>query len=286
MHMVNQGIRTGLFVAGLVSAALLSASSAFAEDYEPKRLANGKPDFNGVWQATGRANYDIEPHSARAAMQLREGPFVPVPAKAVVALGSVGSVPASLGIVESGKIPYKPEALKVRDDNAANFLEKDPEVKCYLPGIPRANYMPYSFQIFHNEDALFFAYEYAGAVRNVVLEDPGPAPIDSWMGQSWAKWDGDTLVITVTDQNGETWLDRSGNYIGYGATVVERFTQTGPNTMDYEATIENPEVFTKPWTIKTTIYKMAGKDAQLQQFKCVEFVEELMYGHLRKNPLD
>lgn len=284
--MVNHYLRKGALIAGVLSLGLLAANTSLAEDYEPPRTADGKPNFNGVWQSTGRANYDIEPHSARAAMAFREGPFVPVPAKPVVALGAVGSVPGSLGIVEGGTIPYKPEALKVRDENRENWLERDPEIKCYLPGIPRANYMPYAFQIFQNEDALFFAYEYAGAVRNVLLEDPGPAPIESWMGQSWAKWDGDTLVITVTDQNGETWLDRAGNYIGYGATVVERFTLTGPNTASYEATITNPEVFTEPWTIKTTLYKMAGKDAQLQQFKCVEFVEELMYGHLRKEPLD
>lgn len=280
--MVKHSIRKGF----LLALSLVASASLLAEGFQPKRLPSGKPDFNGVWAANGRANYDIEPHSARAALQLREGPFVPVPAKAVVALGAVGSVPASLGIVEGDKIPYKADALKQRDDNRANWIERDPEIKCYLPGIPRASYMPYSFQIFHNDNALFFAYEYAGAVRNVLLEDPGPAPIDSWMGQSWAKWDGDTLVVTTTDQNGETWLDRAGNYIGYGAVVEERFTQTGTNTMDYEAKITNEDVFTKPWTIKTTIYKMAGKDAHLQQFKCVEFVEELMYGHLRKVPLD
>jgi len=284
--MVNHCLRKGVLIAGVLSLGLLAANTSFSADYKPERTAGGKPDFNGVWQASGRANYDIEPHSARAAMAFREGPFVPVPAKDVVALGAVGSVPGSLGIVEGNEIPYKEDALKVRNDNRENFLTKDPEVKCYLPGIPRANYMPYAFQIFQNAEALFFAYEYAGAVRNVLLEDPGPAPIDSWMGQSWAKWDGDTLVITTTDQNGETWLDRAGNYIGYGAVVTERFTLTGPNTATYEATIENPDVFTKHWTIKTTLYKMAGKDAQLQQFKCVEFVEELMYGHLRKEPLE
>lgn len=284
--MLSHSFRKGILFLSLVSATVLAATSTYAEDFEPKRLPSGKPDLNGVWQASGRDNYDIEPHSARAALAFRPGPFVPVPAKEVVALGAVGAVPASPGIVVGDTIPYKDEALQQRNENHENYLERDPEVKCYLPGIPRANYMPYAFQIFHNDDALFFAYEYAGAVRNVMLEDPGPAPIDSWMGQSVASWDGDTLVINVTAQNGETWLDRAGNFIGYGAEVTERFTQTGPNTMEYEATIVNPEVFTKPWQIRTTLYKMAGKDAELQQFKCVEFVEELMYGHLRKNPLD
>jgi hypothetical protein len=272
----------------LMAAATLAigAAQTSAQNWKMPRTAGGKPDLNGVWMSAGRHNYNIEPHSASAGMAMREGPLGPIPAKEVVKLGSIASVPASLGVVEGNSIPYKPEALKLRDENAANFLERDPEVKCYLPGVPRANYMPYAFQIFHNDDALFFAYEYAGAVRNILLKDPGPAPADSWMGQAWVKWDKDTAVITVTDMNGETWLDRAGNYIGYGAVVTERYTLTGPNTLAYEATIENPDVFTKPWKIAYTLYKMEGKDAQLQQFKCVEFVEELMYGHLRKNPVD
>ena len=281
-----KGMCKSLCTLVIAASFAMGAAQSSAQGWEMPRTAGGKPDLNGVWRSEGRHNYNIEPHSARAGMAMMEGPLGPIPAKEVVKLGSIASVPASLGIVEGGTIPYKPEALKQRDENAANFLTMDPEVKCYLPGMPRANYMPYAFQIFHNDDALFFAYEYAGAVRNVVLEDPGPAPIDSWMGQAWVKWEGDTAVVTVTDMNGETWLDRSGNYIGYGAVVTERYTLTGPNTMAYEATIENPDVFTKPWKIAYTLYKMEGKDAQLQQFKCVEFVEELMYGHLRKNPVE
>ncbi len=281
-----KGMYKGFCTLVLTAAFAISAGQAVAADWKMPRTAGGKPDLNGVWRSEGRANYNIEPHSARAGIAMMEGPLGPIPAKEVVKLGSIASVPASLGIVEGGTIPYKPDALKQRDENAAHVLEMDPEVKCYLPGMPRANYMPYAFQIFHNDDALFFAYEYAGAVRNVLLKDPGPAPADSWMGQSWLRWDGDTAVITVTDMNGETWLDRAGNYIGYGATVTERYTLTGPNTMAYEATIENPDVFTKPWKIAYTLYKMEGKDAQLQQFKCVEFVEELMYGHLRKHPVE
>lgn len=282
--MVNRVFNGGNLLFLLLSAVL--TVSATAQKYEPSRTADGKPNLSGTWTSFGRANYNIEPHSASAAMQMREGPIVPVPAKAVVALGAVGSVPGSLGIVEGGKIPYKPDALKMRDENHADWINRDPEIKCYLPGLPRANYMPYAFQIFHNKDALFFAYEYAGAVRNVYLKDPGPSPVDSWMGQSWLRWEGDTAVITVTDQNGESWLDRAGNYIGYGAVVTERYTLTGPNTMHYEATVENPDVFTTPWKISYTLYRLVGDDAKLQQFKCVEFVEELMYGKLRKHPLD
>ena len=156
--MVNHCIRKGVLIAGVIAVSLMAATSTFADNYKPKRTADGKPDFNGVWQTTGRANYDIEPHSASAAMALREGPFVPVPAKEVVALGAVGSVPASLGIVEGDKIPYKPEALKQRDANKENWLKADPEVKCYLPGIPRATYMPYQFQVFQNKASLPASY--------------------------------------------------------------------------------------------------------------------------------
>jgi hypothetical protein len=158
-------------------------------------------------------------------------------------------------------------------------------VKCYLPGIPRANYMDKPFQIFHSDKAVFFAYEYAGAVRNVFLTDPGEAPVDSWMGQSYGKWDGDTFVVEVTGLLPDTWLDRSGNLHGSTTKVTERWTPTSDHTMRYEATIEDEEVYTKPWKIAFNLYKLRGEDGQLQQFKCVEFVEELMYGHLRKNPL-
>ena len=257
-----------------------------ASSYRAPRGPDGKhPDLNGVWQVMNSANWDIEPHAARAALQLRPGPFVPVPAKAVVALGAVGAVPAGLGIVEGGEIPYTADAKKTRDENRANYLERDPEVKCYLPGVPRANYMHLPFQIFQSEKSMIIAYEYAGAVRNVLFTDPGPAPVDSWMGQSVAKWDGDTLVITVTGMNDRSWLDRAGNHHSDQMSVVERWTPTGPGVVRYEATITDPNTYTKPWKMSFNLYKHVGDDARLNQFKCVEFVEELMYGDLRKEPL-
>jgi hypothetical protein len=267
--------------------ASTSAAPGAARAYKAPRGPDGvHPDLNGVWQVMNTANYNIEAHPASAAMQLRAGPYVPVPAAEVVALGAIGAVPAGIGIVQGdGKIPYTADALKLRDENRAKAIENDPEVKCYLPGIPRANYMDKPFQIFHSDKAVFFAYEYAGAVRNVFLEDPGEAPIDSWMGQSYGKWDGDTFVIEVTGLLPDTWLDRSGNLHGSTTKVVERWTPTSDMTMRYEATITDEEVYTRPWTIAFNLYKRQGEDAQLQQFKCVEFVEELMYGHLRKTPL-
>ena len=231
------------------------------------------------------AGYNIEPHASSAALQMRPGPVVPVPAKDVLALGAVGSVPAGLGVVEGGEIPYKPEAKKQRDANRADWIHKDPEIKCYLPGVPRANYMSLPFQIFQSESATLIAYEYAGAVRNLLFKDPGPAPVDSWMGQSVAHWEGDTLVVVVTGMNDSTWFDRAGNFHTADMKVVERWTPTGPGVLRYEAEITDPEVFTRPWKMSMNLYKHVGDDARLMQFKCVEFVEELMYGHLRKEPL-
>ena len=266
-------------------AAKMPTKGAMAA-YRAPRGPDGKhPDLNGVWQVMNTANYNIEPHASSAALQMRPGPVVPVPAKDVLALGAVGSVPAGLGVVEGGAIPYTPEALKQRDANKADWIHKDPEIKCYLPGVPRANYMALPFQIFQSESATLIAYEYAGAVRNLQFKDPGPAPVDSWMGQSVAHWEGDTLVVVVTGMLDSTWFDRAGNFHSGDLKVTERWTPTGPGVMRYEAMIEDPATFTRPWKMSMNLYKHVGDDARLQQFKCVEFVEELMYGHLRKEPL-
>ena len=264
----------------------LSTASAEPSTYVPAAGPGGKPDLNGTWQVFNRANFNLEHHPAQSVMQLREGRVGPVPAKKLLAMGAVGAVPAGIGVVVGGKIPYKAAALKQRLENRENWLDRDPEVKCYLPGIPRATYMPFPFQILHNEDVLFFAYEYAGAVRNIHLTDPGPAPIDSWMGQSVGTWDGNTLVIEATGMNDQTWLDRAGNFHSEALKVTERFALTSPYTMSYTATLTDDKVFTKPWTLKMTLYRLVGDDARLQQFNCVPFVEELLYGHLRKKPLD
>ena len=253
--------------------------------YRAPRTPDGKPDLNGIWQANNEANYDIEMHMARPAMALRAGPYGPLPAAPVLALGAVGSVPPGVGIVEGGQIPYKPEALTKKKENQEKWLDRDPEIKCYLPGVPRANYMPQPFQILQSQSAVFFAYQYAGAVRNIYLKDPGPAPVDSWMGQSVGRWEGDTFVIEASGFNDSTWFDRSGNFHSDQMKVVERWTRTGPDVLSYEATITDPETFTRPWKISMPLYRRLEKNAQLMDFKCVEFVEELMYGAYRKKPL-
>jgi hypothetical protein len=247
---------------------------------------DGKPDLNGIWQALNEANYDLEAHIARPAMALRPGPYGPVPAPSTLALGAVGAVPPSLGVVEGGEIPYKAEALAIKKQNQQDWLNRDPEIKCYLPGVPRATYMPYPFQILQSASAITFVYEYAGTVRNILLKDPGPSPSDSWMGQSVGRWEGDTLVIDVTSLNDQTWFDRAGNFHSDKLRVEERYTRTSPDVMSYEATIEDPVIFTRPWKISMALYRRQEKNAQLLDFKCVEFVEELLYGQYRRRPLN
>src|SRR5262245_57684320 len=277
---------------GAIAGALLTAAAIpvagqnrTAAPYRAPRAADGRPDLNGIWQARGPAPYALEAHMARAALALRPGPAGPLPAAAVLSLGAVGAVPPGMGVVDGGAIPYKPEALKTRNENREHWLERDPEIKCYLPGVPRATYMPYPFQILQSSSAMFIAYEYAGATRNILLKDPGPAPVSSWMGQSVGRWDGETFVVDVTGFTDNTWFDRSGNFHSDSLHVVERYTRTAPDVISYEATIEDANVFTRPWTIRLPLYRRLDANAQLLDFKCVEFVEEMIYGKWRKNPL-
>ena len=278
-----------MYLSRLVIVLWFSISSFLvsATDYVAPRVpGTDHPDLNGIWQALNEAHYDLEMHMARASLQLRDGPQGQVPSIPTLALGAVGAVPPGMGVVEGGKIPYKPEALEKKQANQKNWIELDPEVKCYLPGVPRATYMPQPFQIFQGENSLFIAYQYAGAVRDIYLVDRGPAPVDSWMGQSDARWDGDTLVVKVTGQNDQSWFDRAGNHHSAQLVVVERYTPVGPNHIHYEATIDDPETFTEPWRISMPLYRRMDANARLMEFKCVEFVEEMMYGEWRRHPLE
>jgi hypothetical protein len=288
---MRRGVRDVIIAAVAAAAGAYIATMALPiagqapAAYRAPRLPDGKPDLNGIWQALNEANYDLEAHMARAAMQLRAGPYGPVPAAPVLALGAVGSVPPGLGVLETGEIPYLPEAAKKKKDNQEHWVERDPEIKCYLPGVPRATYMPQPFQLFQSTKSIFIAYQYAGATRDILLKDPGPAPVDSWMGQSVAHWEGDTLVVDVSGFNDQSWLDRAGDFHSDALHVVERYTRTAPDILSYEATIEDKNVFSRPWKISMPLYRRLEKNAQLLDFKCVEFVEELMYGKWRKKPL-
>ena len=271
----------GAFLAVAVTPLAGQAPAA----YRAPRTADGKPDLNGIWQALNEANYDLEMHMARPAMALRAGPYGPVAAAPVLALGAIGSVPPGMGVVEGGAIPYKPDMLAKRKENQEKWLERDPEIKCYLPGVPRATYMPQPFQILQSQSAMFIAYQYDGAVRNIFLKDPGPAPIDSWMGQSVGHWEGDTFVVEASGFNDSTWFDRAGNFHSEQLKVVERYTRTAPDVISYEATMTDPQTFARPWKISMPLYRRLEKNAQLMDFKWVEFVEELLYRQWRKKPL-
>jgi hypothetical protein len=232
------------------------------------RMPDGKPNFTGLWQALGTANWDIRDHNAQA------GPFFQ--------LGAIGAMPAGQGIVEGGEIPYTPEAAAKQKQNFQNRLKLDPEVKCYMPGIPRAHYMPFPFQIIQSQRDIAFAYEYATSNRVVNMGKFKEGAVDTWMGTSNGKWEGDTLVVDVTGLNGNSWYDRSGNFQTDHPHIVERFSLADADHINYEATIDDKTIYTRPWKISTVFYRRKEKGAQLNEFKCVEFAEELIYGDLKK----
>lgn len=263
-------------VAIALSVVAVAAYTAFAtgsggeQSYRTARTPHGAPDVSGIWQANNTANWDLEPHTAR------QGPLFQ--------LGAAFAIPPGLGVVDGGQIPYLPAALAKRNDNRANWLKLDPEIKCYMPGIPRATYMPYPFQIVQSADNILFAYEFASASRVVRMNTTARSPAPAWMGWSVGRWDGESLVIEVTDHMEETWFDRAGNYHSDALKVTERYTALDANTLQYQATIEDPKVFSKPWSISMPLYRRREPNMQLMEYKCVEFAEELMYGHLRKKP--
>jgi hypothetical protein len=259
--------------ASAASAVLLFAIPAFGQTqpYTAPRTADGKPDLSGIWQALDTsAHWDLEGHAAQPGL--------------LPELGAAGAVPPGIGIVEGGKIPYLPEAAEQRKRNFENRLAADPEIKCYMPGVPRATYMPYPFQIFQTSSHVMIVYEFANAIRTIYMQNPGPSPVDSWMGWSVGRWEGDTLVVDVTGFTDQTWFDRAGNFHSDALHVTERYTPRSPDTLMYEATIEDPQVFLRPWKISLPLYRHVEKNAQLMEFKCVPFAEEVLYGPLRKHP--
>jgi hypothetical protein len=259
-----QAFNTGLLL-------VCSAAAIAQTPYKAPRAADGHPDLNGIWQANNTANWDLEGHAASA------GP--------VASLGATHAVPPGLGVVEGGKIPYLPgDAEAKKKQNFARRFVDDPEIKCYLPGVPRAAYMPYPFQIVQSRNQVQFVYEYAGGVRSVNMGKASEAPVDSWMGWSAGHWEGDTLVVDVTGLNNKTWFDRAGDFHSNELHVVERYMPRSADTLLYEATIEDPKTFSRPWKISMPLYRRVEKEARLLEFKCPEFAEELIYGPLRKQP--
>jgi len=274
----------GLFLM-VVSLVMQSTAQTPAARAVSGRVA-GKPDFNGIWEANNTANWDLQTHAARP-MVAQPGlvPGSQVLAAPVLGLGSIGWVPGGLGIVEGEEIPYQPWAAARKKENLEHWMDRDPEIKCFQPGVPRAMYMPHPFQIIQSATKINMVFEYANAQRTIHLNKMEEYPNVLWMGYSVGHWEGDTLVVDVKDFTDATWFDRSGNFHSDALHVVERYTPMGRDVIRYEATMEDPQVFTRPWKISMPLYRRLEPNAQLTDFRCVEMVEETMYGHLRKEQL-
>ncbi len=283
-------VTIGLGVAAIVAAGSLSAQppipGAFP-DYDPPRTADGHPDLNGIWQAMTTANWDIEAHGAAS------GPYPAI-------LGAWGAQPGGLSIVEGGTIPYQPWALEKRRENFERRMEisvpgdgvdpplGDPELKCWMPGVPRTMYMPYPFQLVQTPEFVLLAHEFNGTARIVRMNWEEESPVDDtfFMGWSRGHWDGDTLVIDVTGLNEDNRFDRAGNFYSAAVHIVERLTLVSPYHLMYEATIEDPNVYTRPWTIRFPLYRRMEQNAQVMEFKCQPYVEEMLYGQFTKPGAD
>jgi hypothetical protein len=230
---------------------VMGVAQASAQSYTPPKTSDGHPDLQGLWQVLNSAAWDLEDHSAR--------------------LG----VPAGRSVVEGNDIPYQPWALAKKQENFANRAARDPESKCLLSGVPRITYMPYPFQIVQQADKVNFIYEYNHSMRHVYLNNPHPeGPIDWWMGDSRGRWDGNTLVVDVIHFNEETWFDRAGNFHSDALHVVERYTPIDANHLLYEATIEDPKVFTRPWKISMPLYRRLEPQAELLEYECYSYLIE------------
>lgn len=250
----------------LVLSVLWAAAAATAAAPDIPRLA-GHPNLNGIWQAMNSANWNLEAHSAAKLDSLW-------------ATGALFAIPAGKSVIVGGQIPYLPEAAKLREQNRAQWPKSDPETFCYLPGIPRATYMPYPFQIIQGNHDLLMVYSYATSNRTIHMGKHEEPPVDSWMGRSEGHWEGNTLVVRTTGFNGRAHLDRAGNFFSAALTVTERFTLQNPDVMLYEATLEDPQTYSAPWTIRMPLYRHVEANAELLEFKCIPFAEELLYKDL------
>ena len=281
---------TALAAAALGALVSVVATRGAVPAAAPTPTIGGKPDFSGVWQALNEAHWDLQAHEARAGMVTQAGvynyEYARVPAAPVVALGAAAGVPGSLGVVQGdGQIPYTPEAAIIKQQNGENWIDRDPELKCYLPGIPRAMYMPYPFSVVQSADKIQMTYAFSNAGRVIHLDKVEGPPDDTYMGHSVGRWEGETLVVEVTNFNGKNWFDRAGNFHSDALHLVERYTAISPDAIRYDVTIEDPKVFARPWTISMPLYRRLEQNATVLDYPCIEFSEEFMYGHLRKDQL-
>jgi hypothetical protein len=243
-------MRTRPFVWAIATAISFAQLSEAGEGSAAlRRAADGKPDLSGIWQVLNTAAWDIQDHSGR--------------------LG----VPAGQGVVEGNEIPYQPWALNKKQENFANRATADPESKCYLPGVPRATYMPFPFHILQAPGHVVIAYEYVHAVRQIYVNgSPHPeGSIQWWMGDSRGRWEGDTLVVDVVHFTDQTWFDRAGNFHSEALHVLERYTPAGPDHIQYEATIEDPNVFTRPWKMSMLLYRRKEPRARILEYECYSY---------------
>jgi len=241
----------------LLVAAAAGRLAAQGQSAAVPRTADGKPDLSGIWQVLNTAAWDIQDHAA-----------------------SLG-VPGGQGVVEGNEIPYQPWALARKRENYANRRTADPEARCYEPGVPRATYMPYPFQIVQTPTFVAILYEYIHVTRHIYVDGtPHPkGPIDNWwMGDSRAHWEGNTLVVDVIHFTDQTWLDRAGNFHSDALHVVERYTPTDRDHLLYEATIEDPKVFTRPWKMSMPLYRRQEPNVQLLDYECYTLLEEQKAG--------
>jgi hypothetical protein len=277
-------MRRRLVLFSCAAAVALGVSLAIAQTpaFRAPHRPDGHPDLSGIWQAFVTANWDLQDHDAQPGLHPELD-------------GVYGAGPAGQSVVEGGEIPYQAWALAKKK---ANFEKRgavdvsndktwhalgDPELKCYMPGVPRATYMPYPFQIVQgSNNTILISYEFTSATRIVRMNWTQESPADAWMGWSRGHWEGDTLVVDVTGLREETWLDRAGDFHSDKLHVIERYTAMSPYHMQYEATLDDPKVYTRPWKISFPLYRRMERNLQLLEFKCVPFTEELLYGRFRK----
>ena len=227
----------------------------------PRLRGTEQPDLNGVYQAFTTANWDIQTHAAEAG---------PVPS-----LAAWFAKPAGMGIVEGNEIPYQPWALAKKQENFTNRETADPEAKCQLLGVPRMMYTPYPFQIVQSPAYVAIFHEYVHTTRSIFMnsEHP-PGPIEWFTGDSRGRWEGDTLVVDVKHFTDRTWLDRAGNFHSEELHLVERYTLITPDHIQYDVTLEDPKVFTRPWKISLILYRRKEKNVRVLEYECYAYAHE------------
>jgi len=275
---VPRRIWLAALLALLFAAATLASPPLAAQPPQPQprpASINGAPNINGIWQALNTANWNLEGQAAEAIDEFWQ-------------LGALFAVPPGPGVVRGGTIPYLPRGLERRARNRASWPGEDTEAKCFRSGIPRQTYMPYPFEIIQGDGDILFAYEYATSNRTVRMGEnhisPDEVLVDQWLGWSNGRWEDGTLVVEVFG-NLPVWLDRAGNFHN-GGTVTERYTPMSDNHLWYEATIEDPATFARPWTIEMPLYRRLERNPAIFEFKCVEIAEPLLYGELLKDPIE